>query len=393
LEAEFQEADMVRDIKIEADALRILWADGEQAAVPLLWLRDHCPCPRCLHPETRQRLSDLVNFDDAAAAKRVSASQTAPEIAIEWVAGSGEAHTSVFSTAWLRDVTRLEPDTVSHCLPWDNARLAGTVPQVTYEGLMMPGAAGDRVLEDWLEKIERYGFAFVEGTPATPEATQAVARRAAYIRETIFGGYYDFTANMEHKDTAYTSMALGPHTDGTYSFDAPGYQMFHCLGLDCVGGDSILVDGFEIAAIMRAKTPDLYDVLTEVEVTGQYIDHEKGIHLQAKRPVFRLDRAGRLVQVSFNHLDRAPLYLPDLALRAFYRAYGEFARLANDPGLQYRRRLEPGSLVLFDNWRLLHARDAYRGYRRLAGAYLNKEDVESRLRVLRLPSRDLAAAA
>jgi trimethyllysine dioxygenase len=257
----------------------------------------------------------------------------------------------------------------------------------------VPGESGDRVLKDWLEQIERFGFAFVEGTPATPEATQAVARRAAYIRETIFGGYYDFTANMEHKDTAYTSMAIGPHTDGTYSFDAPGYQMFHCLGLDCVGGDSVLVDGFEIAAIMQREMPDLYRTLTQVEVTGQYIDHEKGIHLMARRPVFRLDSAGRLVQVSFNHLDRAPLFLPEFELQLFYRAYGAFARLANDRRLQYRRRLEPGSLVLFDNWRLLHARDAYQGYRRLAGAYLNKEDVESRLRVLRLREKELAAAA
>jgi trimethyllysine dioxygenase len=109
--------------------------------------------------------------------------------------------------------------------------------------------------------------------------------------------------------------------------------------------------------------------------------------------VLRLDAAGRLVQVSFNNLDRAPLFLPEFELRAFYRAYGEFARLANDRSLQYRRRLEPGSLVLFDNWRLLHARDAYQGYRRLAGAYLNKEDVESRLRVLRSWERRLAAAA
>jgi trimethyllysine dioxygenase len=160
-----------------------------------------------------------------------------------------------------------------------------------------------------------------------------------------------------------------------------------------VGGDSVLVDGFEIAAIMAAEMPDLYRLLTEVEVTGQYIDFEKGIHLMAKRPVFRLDSAGRLVQVSFNHLDRAPLFLPEFELQAFYRAYGAFARLANDRKLQYRRRLEPGSLVLFDNWRLLHARDAYQGYRRLAGAYLNKEDVESRLRVLRLRERALAEAA
>ena len=40
-------------------------------------------------------------------------------------------------------------------------------------------------------------------------------------------------------------------------------------------------------------------------------------------------------------------------------------------------------MLLFDNWRVLHARDAYVGYRRLAGVYLNKEDVDSRLRFLR----------
>jgi trimethyllysine dioxygenase len=383
---------MLRDVGIEAGSAVVAWSDGHQVTVPLLWLRDHCPCAKCLHPETRQRLSDTVAFDATLAARRISIAANAPELEIEWA--GDDAHVSSFDDAWLRNATRLTPTQGPEQFTWDEARLAkvpgGAVPHVAYEALMAPG---DAVLKDWLEKIERFGFAFVEGTPATPEATQAVARRAAYIRETIFGGYFDFTANMEHKDTAYTSMAIGPHTDGTYSFDAPGYQMFHCLGLDCVGGDSVLVDGFEIAAIMQNEMPDLYRVLTEVEVTGQYIDHEKGIHLMAKRPVFRLDSSGKLVQVSFNHLDRAPLFLPEFELTAFYRAYGAFARLANDRKLQYRRRLEPGSLVLFDNWRLLHARDAYQGYRRLAGAYLNKEDVESRLRVLRLRDKELAAAA
>jgi len=386
---------MLRDVKIEGETVNLTWADGHRAAVPLLWLRDHCPCPACLHPETRQRLSDSFVASDVVA-RRISFAANAPSLEIEWEEARG-IHVSRFEDSWLRATTELAAQATESRTLWNDARLAqvqgGAAPQVEYAALMGSGAAGDRVLKTWLEQIERFGFAFVEGVPATPEATQAVAKRAAYIRETIFGGYYDFTANMEHKDTAYTSMAIGPHTDGTYSFDAPGYQMFHCLGLDCTGGDSVLIDGFEIAAIMRAEMPEFYRVLTEVEVTGQYIDHEKGIHLMARRPVFRLDSAGRLVQVSYNPLDRAPIFLPDAELRTFYRAYGAFARLANDRRLQYRRRLAPGSLVLFDNWRLLHARDAYQGYRRLAGAYLNKEDVESRLRVLRLREAELGAAA
>jgi trimethyllysine dioxygenase len=40
-------------------------------------------------------------------------------------------------------------------------------------------------------------------------------------------------------------------------------------------------------------------------------------------------------------------------------------------------------VLLFDNWRVLHGRAAYQGARRLCGTYLNREDFESRLRLLR----------
>jgi trimethyllysine dioxygenase len=242
----------------------------------------------------------------------------------------------------------------------------------------------DTTLKSMLENIECYGFCMVEGVPVTPQATCAVAERVAYIRTTIFGGYYDFTANMEHKDTAYTSMAIGPHTDGTYSLDAPGYQMFHCLAADCSGGDNLLIDGFKIGEIMRREHAEDYAVLSSVEIPGRYLDHARGIQLMARRPLFRHKPSGELVQVSYNNHDRAPFALAVEQHRRFYRALATFAGLCADARLHYRRRLLPGSVLLFDNWRLLHARDAYVGYRRLAGAYLNKEDVESRLRVLRI---------
>jgi len=363
--------------------LELGWRGGDgPETLSLLWLRDHCPCPACLHPETRQRQVDTFALAAELAPKRVDVTENGRQLVIEWHDG----HRSRFAAADIQSTSAPEPARVL----WDRARIDAETPQVAFQAVM---AADDSGLREWLEKIERYGFCFVEDTLATPEATQAVAKRVAYVRETIFGGYWDFTANMEHKDTAYTTMAIGPHTDGTYSFDAPGYQMFHCLAFDGEGGASVFVDGFEIADIMRRETPDLYRALTEIEVTGQYIDEEKGIHLVAKRPALRLDSAGRLVQVSFNNLDRAPFRLPAARMDLFYRAYGAFARLANDPRLQYRRRLAPGSLVLFDNWRLLHARDAYRGYRRLAGVYLNKEDVESRLRGLRSKHARRATAA
>lgn len=61
-----------------------------------------------------------------------------------------------------------------------------------------------------------YGFCLVEGIPPTPEATEALVRRIAFIRETHYGGFWDFTADLSHGDLAYSDLPLLAHTDTTY---------------------------------------------------------------------------------------------------------------------------------------------------------------------------------
>jgi trimethyllysine dioxygenase len=351
--------------------------DRPPLTLSLFWLRDHCPSPQITHPQTRQRLADTQQIPADVDARAVSIGEHGRSLQVQW---AHDGRTSRFEVEFLAAL-RSDPEAlpVQRSL-WDGEGMLAALPQVPYEAYV----ADDTVLKQALEAIERYGLCFIEGVPATPEATRAVAERVAYIRTTVFGGYYDFTANLEHNDTAYTSLAILPHTDGTYSLDAPGYQLFHCLAAQCSGGENVLIDGFKVGELMQQRHPEDHQLLSTVEIPGQYIDPARGIHLMARRPLFRLDRAGQLVQVSYNNHDRAPFVLPPEQQRGFYRALASFAALCADPALHYRRRLLPGSALLFDNWRLLHARDAYVGYRRLAGAYLNKEDVDSRLRVLRL---------
>jgi len=365
-------------VEVRGRGLELRWSDGRPNSIlSFLWFRDHCTAPESQHPETKQRLVDTSRIAADLSALSVTLEDGGRTLRLVW---PGDRHVSRFDAQFLAAL-RTDPDALPIVrVTWDRESMSAGVPHVAYEGVM----ADDSVLKEYLEAVARYGFCFVEGVPASPEATRAVATRIAYIRETIFGGYWDFTANMEHKDTAYTSMAIGPHTDGTYSFDAPGYQMFHCLAADCTGGENMLIDGFRIAEIMRREDPSAYQTLTEIAIPGRYLDDSLGVHLMARRPLFRVDEAGELVQVSYNNLDRAPFLPGPERELAFYRALAAFDRLCNDPALQFRRRLLPGSVLLFDNWRVLHARDAYVGYRRLAGVYLNKEDVESRLRFLRV---------
>jgi len=98
------------------------------------------------------------------------------------------------------------------------------------------------------------------GVPPTNEATKELVTRIGYVRESIFGGMWDFTANMAFKDTAYTSAAIDRTPTARTASIRRVTRCFHCLKFDGSGGESTLVDGFKIAEQIRApiRSPSKY---------------------------------------------------------------------------------------------------------------------------------------
>jgi trimethyllysine dioxygenase len=352
-------------------SLIVRWVDGGQTDFPWLWLRDHDAAT--LHPVTQQR--QLFTAGVSTELRGSSVAVVGDTVQVTWNDGSAPSTLASDFLARFRTPAPARISVPAERVLWDRETITDEWPIVAYADVM----AGDDGVSAWMRQVSTYGFCIVAGTPATIEATRELVGRVAYVRETIFGGFWDFQANLAKADTAYTNIALLPHTDGTYSHDAPGLQLLHCLEFDGEGGQSTMVDGFRIAAELRSDRPDLYDVLARVQVPGQYIGD--GAHLMASRPVFRHDQTGELVQVSFNNADRAPFLLPADEMEQFYEALRAFEALANDHRLQWRRVNPPGDAMLFDNWRVLHGRTSYTGRRHLCGAYVNREDYESRLRL------------
>lgn len=353
-------------------SLEVTWSDGVVSRYPWLWLRDHAHDDDTLHPVTQQR--QLFTAAVPRGMRGLSYEVTDDVLEVTWDV--------------LEPMSRLPVDFLVKYRHPRVARAAVDVPITLWNGssLTTPTVAFDTVMStdagvaQWLGRTIQYGFCIVTGTPPTLEATEQLLRRVGYIRETIFGGFWDFKADLSKADTAYTTLELRGHTDGTYAHDAPGFQLLHCVELDATGGESTMVDAFAIARRIEAEAPELFEVLCSVAVPGQYIGD--GAHLMSARPVFRHDHTGRLVQVSFNNYDRAPFLLDEDDMVAFYDAIRLFDEIANEPSMQWRHVLRPGEALLFDNWRVLHGRGAYHGVRHMCGGYLNREDVESRLRQL-----------
>jgi trimethyllysine dioxygenase len=371
----------VTGAEIGGAGLAVSFGDTTPTVFPWMWLRDHGEDAESLDPGTWQRKVDTFAIEADLRGVGVETIDDGARLRVTW---SDNSPQSEFSARLLAEMVGLVPgeDDPGAGLDrnlWAAGSLPATMPSVGFDAVM----SGDAGIRRWLENIHVWGFSLVHDVPASEEGTKRLAERMGYVRQTIFGGLWTLSAEIkDHGDTAYTTQYLEPHTDSTYCHDAPGLQLFNCIEFDGRGGESVLVDGFALAERLRAGRPDDFETLTRTMVPGRYV--EPGVHLRAERPPFRLDRRGRLEQVTFNNYDRAPFMPPLAEMAAFYRAYGAFHEAVVDQRNWLKIRLEPGLALIFDNWRLLHGRMGYTGKRVFCGCYHNREDFESRLRTVRL---------
>lgn len=395
----------------------ITWASGITSKFHNVWLRDHCRCPSCYHPTTKQRL--LNTFEIPTDVEPLSTEATTEGLTVVWpllpsergegtkssVEGGGEGgkgvHESVYPWRWLMRNSYAPPLTDPITTPSSDTRIekvlwgkgiGSSPPTVKYDEVM---SSEEGVLR-WLTKVASYGFCFVTGVPPTPTDTEALIRRIAFIRETHYGGFWDFTSDLAHGDTAYTDLALGAHTDTTYFTDPAGLQMFHLLSHTASkssssgskgpsGGSSLLVDGFLAAAVLKDVHPTAYATLSTVRIrTHSAGDSSTMIRPLLPYPILDHDPAtGELTLVRYNNDDRSVLRVDPDEVEPFYDALRKWNEILTNPEGEYWVQLKPGTALIFDNHRVLHGRSAFVGNRRLCGAYVSHDDYRSRLGVLR----------
>lgn len=210
-------------------------------AVTYARLRDCCPCPKCIHPSTRQKthtsgeaareVQSLGN--EVLDARILHPATNAGEQGIEvhWpVQIEGQAHSSFYPLSLLRRLASKRVrghtylnDTLARRL-WTKDELTTSNDLWIDYADLHAGNPGDtfspkpEVHLRLLEQLQRDGLAFVRGLPTDKTGNKdcrlrEFAETIGGLRNTFYGETWDVKSVVNSKNVAYTNLNLGLHMD------------------------------------------------------------------------------------------------------------------------------------------------------------------------------------
>jgi alpha-ketoglutarate-dependent taurine dioxygenase len=349
----------------DSRVVRLTWPDGASRNVAARWLFDHADDAR--DPVSGQRGQSALALEGAC---RLEAAEI-----------EGNALKLRFSPSGLErriDVSRLRaaPPPAHPTSPWLTPHLLAQAPPIPFRDYL----SDDDALREALSRVTRWGLAVLASVGRDPNAVERAVERFGFVRETNYGRLFDVRIESRPENLAYTDQRLDLHTDNPYRDPVPTLQLLHAITTDTAGGETMFVDGFAHAEVLRREAPGAFETLARTPVRFTFADGS-GARWSFSAPVLALGADSALEAIRLNHRS---LDLPPgdaAAVDAWYDAYLDFYRRLHAPEAAYARRLAPGEMVIFDNRRLLHGRRALtRGSPRwLRGCYADSDGLAATL--------------
>lgn len=156
----------------------------------------------------------------------------------------------------------------------------------------------DKVKHQVIESIAKFGFGVIYQVPVSMSATETGVRRLFWLQKTFYGDGMWSLNNFQKgisSDIAYGNLHIAAHTDNSSQSEPSGLICFHNTVHTGTGGESLLMDGFNIVENLRENHPDTLKRLSSVNIKQQYVkDGQCHVHTA---PVIGLDPISGLPQI------------------------------------------------------------------------------------------------
>lgn len=361
-------------LEVRADALLATWSQSGCVTYPSVWLRDNCPS--AFHPQTEERVLDLLSLDPEPVL--LDAEPAGDEVILRFADGHVSRVPVSLLFAHRPGCTSKDPAAIAPRL-WRADLTPECLPRYAAAQLL----ENDCALRAWMQDTAAVGLSIVDGLDDRIDAGVEIACMIGFLRETNFGMTFEVISKPDPNNLAYTAVTLPLHTDLPNQEVPPGFQFLHCIANEAVGGGSLFADGFALAKDLLAKDPEAFRLLSTIAIPFRFHDREADIRTHA--PVITLDRGGQVCEIRWNAHIAATFDMPADVMPAYYRAYRQFMAMTRDPAYQLTFKLKAGEMIVFDNRRVLHGREAFdpsTGFRHLHGCYVDRGEFASRLRLL-----------
>ncbi|KAJ2884204.1 hypothetical protein H4R27_002270 [Coemansia aciculifera] len=398
-------------LDLKPDWARITFVDDQTTAdFHYFWLRHNCPClSGCRHSSTKERLIDAATIPLEIRPLRAvltTDDSGAPAVAFFWapiatkddsgglVVQDEKEHVSLFQVQWLRDNAYGVNRGHVHELPPHDAALV-TIDYAAYVAEYADvndnsrlGTSGTVLYRAALyDRLSKFGVAVIRNRGHdTEDIILDFIDSKADVIPTHFGRIEhlrtDNTENANNDQLGYTNSAVRLHTDQCYAETVPGFQFLHCIRPADVGGENYFVHAESAANYLKTEVNRrAYELLTTVPVSFDRRQAKfQALHVS---PILRLSdeidpatNERKLAQVRYSYFTQgAQTNVPFSELREWYEAQQVWDKLLYRDDFQIKAGLQAGDVVIYDNLKVLHARNGFTGPRHMAGVYLAAADL------------------
>lgn len=373
--------------KIYYDDIINLNVYGEKLRFPFVWLRENCQCDQCFHKTAQSRIIDWSDLN--LNVQPINVEEQENSVKICW----DDGHTSQYQLDWLKFRSFRAKDQKKYAeyyrpekISWAGNQFKDIFKKYDYHELLV----SDEKLYDCLYNLSVYGVVLVDNTPDSETASEPLINKIGFIRRTHYGDKYIVQQVVDTNNVAYLTKNLQMHTDLPYYDYCPGVNVLHCrVQTATKGGENLLSDCLFVANYMKKHHPNEYKLLTNLEVEWSDIGVEEGneFYKLHRSPVICLDHKGDIIRTKLSIPQRGSHFLGNVEdVKPWYEAHALFLDLSHKFAADFRT--DAGKTLIFDNSRLLHGRKPYtdteKNVRRVIGAFMDWDEIYSRLRCLKV---------